>query len=65
MLEKDELMTLKDIGNGTDWILWAIFVIFAIIRRDIYDYAVFPVVSILICVFFDRIKRLKKENLGI
>lgn len=58
-------MTLKNIGNGTGWILWAIFVIFAIIRRDIYDYAAFPVVSILICVFFDRIKRSKKENLGI
>ena len=53
-------MTLKDISNGPDWILWAIFVIFAIIRRDIYDYAVFPVVSILICVFFDRIKSSKK-----
>ena len=65
MLEKDELMTLKDISNGIDWILWAIFVIFAIIRRDIDDYAVFHVVSILICVFFDRIKRSKKENLGI
>ena len=34
---------------------------FISVARDVIDYAVFPLVSILICVFYDRIK--KPENL--
>lgn len=36
---------------------------FISVARDVIDYVIFPILSILICIFYDRIKNLKKvEN---